>query len=205
VPYNDATFVKLPGLGGSVSWHQDGVTHWDNPEWDDQIHGFNFQVQLYECTARNALWVIPGSHKLGRIDIKARIAANNDDEQLPEAIPLLCAPGDATIVNRQVLHASFANTSADKRVSLTFGFHKRASVLGAHGALGQAEEEVYDEERIFRRSQLIQVAINARSAHHPEEQPFCYQPFLGREADYAFDRACFDRVVRDYNLLDLSI
>ena len=28
VPYNDAIFVKLPGLGGSVSWHQDGVTHW---------------------------------------------------------------------------------------------------------------------------------------------------------------------------------
>ena len=26
VPYNDAIFVKQPGLGGSVSWHQDGVT-----------------------------------------------------------------------------------------------------------------------------------------------------------------------------------
>ena len=25
VPYNDAIFVKQPGLGGSVSWHQDGV------------------------------------------------------------------------------------------------------------------------------------------------------------------------------------
>ena len=24
---NDAIFVKQPGLGGSVSWHQDGVTH----------------------------------------------------------------------------------------------------------------------------------------------------------------------------------
>lgn len=205
IPYNDATFVKLPGLGGSVSWHQDGVTHWDNPLWDDQIHGFNFQVQLYECTARNALWVVPGSHKLGRIDIKARIAANNDDEQLPEAIPLLCSPGDATIVNRQVLHASFANTSPDKRVSLTFGFHKRSSVLGAHGALGQATEEVYDEARIFQRSRLIQVAINARSARLPEETPFSYRPFAGKEAEYRFDRACFENIVRDYNLLDLSI
>ena len=51
VPYNDATFVKQPGLGGSVSWHQDGVTHWDNPEWDSGIHGFNFQVQLYDTSA----------------------------------------------------------------------------------------------------------------------------------------------------------
>ena len=34
VPYNDAIFVKQPGLGASVSWHQDGVTHWDSPNWD---------------------------------------------------------------------------------------------------------------------------------------------------------------------------
>ena len=66
VPYNDAIFVKLPGLGGSVSWHQDGVTHWDNPNWHSEIHGFNFQVQLYPYTARNSLWVVPGSHKLGK-------------------------------------------------------------------------------------------------------------------------------------------
>ena len=35
VPYNDAIFVKQPGLGGSVAWHQDGVTHWDSPDWDE--------------------------------------------------------------------------------------------------------------------------------------------------------------------------
>ena len=46
VPFNDAIFVKQPGLGGSVSWHQDGVTHWESPDWDPGIHGFNFQVQL---------------------------------------------------------------------------------------------------------------------------------------------------------------
>ena len=47
VPFNDAIFVKQPGLGGSVAWHQDGVTHWNAPDWDEGIHGFNFQVQLY--------------------------------------------------------------------------------------------------------------------------------------------------------------
>ena len=45
VPYNDAIFVKQPGLGASVAWHQDGLTHWDAPDWDPDIHGFNFQVQ----------------------------------------------------------------------------------------------------------------------------------------------------------------
>ena len=65
VPYNDAIFVKQPGVGGSVSWHQDGVTHWDSPNWDEGIHGFNFQVQLYPTTPANCLWVVPASHKLG--------------------------------------------------------------------------------------------------------------------------------------------
>ncbi|MGA1736772.1 MAG: phytanoyl-CoA dioxygenase family protein, partial [Pseudomonadales bacterium] len=51
VPYNDAIFIKQPGQGGAVSWHQDGVTHWDNPAWDPGIHGFNFQVQLYDTSA----------------------------------------------------------------------------------------------------------------------------------------------------------
>ena len=26
---------KQPGLGGSVAWHQDGVTHWDSVDWDE--------------------------------------------------------------------------------------------------------------------------------------------------------------------------
>ena len=80
-PYNDAIFVKQPGLGGSVSWHQDGVTHWDSPEWDEGIHGFNFQVQLYDTSAMSCLWVAPGSHKAGKIDIEKLI----EDERVRAA------------------------------------------------------------------------------------------------------------------------
>ena len=83
VPYNDAIFVKLPGLGGSVSWHQDGVTHWDSPQWDQGIHGFNFQVQLYDTSARSCLWVVPGTHKDGKLDIKKLVAQNQGSEFLP--------------------------------------------------------------------------------------------------------------------------
>ena len=97
VPYNDSIFVKKPGVGGSVSWHQDGATHWDHPEWHPGIHGFNFQVQLYPTTPANALWIIPGSHAQGRVDIKARVAANKNGERLPDAIPLVTNAGDVTI------------------------------------------------------------------------------------------------------------
>ena len=122
VPFNDAVFVKQPGLGGSVAWHQDGVTHWDSPNWDPGIHGFNFQIQLYPSTPANCLWVVPGTHKTGRADIKAMVAANNGSDRLPVAIPLTCSAGDVTIVNRQLLHCSFANTSPDLRVSMTYRF-----------------------------------------------------------------------------------
>ena len=205
VPYNDATFIKLPGLGGSVSWHQDGVTHWGSPVWDEGIHGFNFQVQLYACTARNCLWVLPGTHRLGRVDIKALVADNGGSDQLPGAVPLVCNPGDVTIANRQVLHASFANTSPDLRVSLTFGFHRRSSVLGARGSLSQSAAEVYDEQRIFERSSVIQVAIDARAQHFSAERPFAYRPFKGLENGFRFDEATYERVVRDYTLKDLAI
>ena len=204
VPYNDATFVKQKGLGGSVSWHQDGVTHWNSPDWDEGIHGFNFQVQLYACTAANCLWVVPGTHKLGKIDIKHRVAQNGS-ERLEDAVPLLCAPGDATVVNRQMLHGSFANTSPDTRISMTFGFHRRRSVLGASGALSQSGGEVYDEQRIFDRSSVIQVAIDARAQQHPDEAPFAYQPFVGLEDEFRYNAETANTVIRDYNLKDLAI
>ncbi|MFP6772307.1 MAG: phytanoyl-CoA dioxygenase family protein [Alphaproteobacteria bacterium] len=205
VPFNDAIFVKQPGLGGAVAWHQDGVTHWQSPDWDPGIHGFNFQVQLYPSTPANGLWVVPGTHKLGRIDIKQRIADNGGDERLPDAIPLICAPGDVTIVNRQTLHGSFANTSADLRVSLTFGFHRRASVLGQGGALSVERGDVYDEQRIFERAAVIAVAIDARAQQFRDETPYHYQPFAGLEDDYRWNDETFERVIRDYSSKDLAI
>jgi hypothetical protein len=210
VPYNDAIFVKQPGVGGSVAWHQDGVTHWDSPDWDPGIHGFNFQAQLYPTTAANALWVVPGTHRTGRADIRALVAANGGSDRLPDAVPLLCQAGDVTIANRQIVHGSFANTSPDIRVSITFGFHRRASVLGVRGllnlrALGTPPSEPYDEQRVFDRSAVIQVAVDARHQHFPDEEPYRYQPFAGLEDDFRFGEETFERVIRDYNTRDLAI
>ncbi len=206
VPFNDAIFVKQPGLGGSVAWHQDGVTHWNAPNWDEGIHGFNFQVQIYPTTVGNCLWVIPGSHKLGKADIKRMVEANGGSEQLPGAVPLVCEAGDVTIVNRQAVHGSFANSSPDIRISLTFGFHRRSSVLGQKAALSLTETNaVYDEGRIFERAAVIQVAIDARHQAFPDQPVFAYQPFAGLEAQFRFTPETFERVIRDYNTKDLSI
>ena len=176
------------------------------PDWDEGVHGFNYQVQLYPTTAANALWVMPGTHKQGRVDIRRMVEANGGSDRLPGAIPLICAAGDVTIVNRQTLHASFANTSPDKRISITFGFHRRKSVLGARAALSMARDGLtYDAQRIDDRASVIALAIDARRQHFPNEKPYVYQPFAGREKLFAYDEQTIGKVIRDYNLNDLAI
>ena len=203
VPFNEALFIKEPGRGASVAWHQDGVTHWDSPDWDEGSHGFNFMAQLYGSTPANGVWIVPGTHRQGKADI-ASMVAEAGSERLPDGVPIVCKPGDVAMTNRQVLHGSFANTSPDWRVTVNFGFHRRRSVLGVAGGGLHNAPAVYDEERIRTRSRLIGYAIDARHQRFPEEIPFVYQPFAASGEHHAWD-AQAKAGLRDYNLLDLSI
>ena len=203
VPFNEALFIKAPGLGASVAWHQDGTTHWGAPDWDEGTHGFNFMGQLYGSTAANGVWVVPGSHKLGKIDIK-RWAAEAGTERLPEAVPIIAKPGDVAITNRQALHGSFANTSTDWRVTVNMGFHRRRSVLGVEGGGVHNTRGVYDEARIAERAKMIGYGIDARRQRFPDETPFVYRPHAEAKLSYAWTEAS-KATVKDYNLLDLSI
>ena len=202
-PFNEALFIKQPGLGASVAWHQDGVTHWHSPHFDQGTHGFNFMGQLYGCTAANGVWVVPGTHKLGKLDIKA-MAERAGCDRLPDAVPMIAAPGDVIICNRQAVHGSFANTSARPRVTLNFGFHRRASVLGVTAGGVHNARATYDEECIRERARVIGYAIDARRQRFPHETSYVYQPFIGRENDYRWNDAA-RAGLKDYNLLDLSI
>jgi len=203
VPFNEALFIKAPGLGASVAWHQDGVTHWQSADWDEGTHGFNFMGQLYGCTAANGVWVVPGSHKQGKIDIVQKVAAAGS-ERLPDAVPILCQPGDVAITNRQTLHGSFANTSRDWRVTVNMGFHRRRSVLGVEAGGVHNARAVYDEARIAQRARVIGYAIAARRQRFPCEQPFVYRPHAAAGRSFAWDAAA-KADMHDYNLLDLSI
>ena len=202
-PFNEALWIKEPGKGASVAWHQDGTTHWNSPDWDEGIHGFNFMAQLYGCTAANGVWVVPGSHKRGRVDIKT-LAAEAGTDRLPDAVPILCAPGDVAMTNRQALHGSFANTSPNWRVTVNFGFHRRKSVLGVQAGGIHNAVATYDAERIRERARLIGYAIDARRRRFPDEVPFVYQPHRAEGLSYRWDGAA-KAAIKDYNLLDLSI
>lgn len=200
-PFHESIFFKDPGLGAAVSWHQDGDTHWDNPDFHEDIHGFNFMLQVYGSTAVNGVWVIPGTHKDGKIDIKGMVAEQGS-ERLAGAVPMVCKPGDVVMCNRQIVHGSFANTGFETRVTVNFGFHRRASVLNVMGAGMHSKAVVYTDELIRNRSLPLGYAIAARQQKYPNELPFKYEPLA--EQKFVFDEASREKII-DYNLQDLSI
>ena len=200
-PFHEALWVKQARLGGSVAWHQDGFTHWGKPDLDEGSHGFSFMVQLYGCNAANGLWVVPGSHR-AKADIKAMVAAAGSD-RLPDAVPLVCGPGDVAMCNRQALHCSFANTSDDVRVTFNFGFHRRKFILGV--TAGDAKNPVvFDDARVRSRSRLIMYAIDARRQRFPNETPYRYAPLEGDRDRYRWTPEAKTEI-KDYNLQDLFI
>lgn len=203
-PFTDSIWVKEPNLGTSVAWHQDGTTLWQHPNWHEDIHGFNFMTQLYDTTAENALWVVPGTHKLGKADIKARVAEAGTD-RLPNAIPMVCNAGDVAICNRQVLHGSFANTSNQRRISIVHGFHQRASVLDATTSFGGKREVRYDEERVHRSTRLIALAVDARRQYYTNEKPFSYKPLIDELEENRFNESTRETLLKNYNQYSLGL
>lgn len=184
-PFTEGLFYKPAGLGISTAWHQDPSNAWDEewskPGFDVGACGFSFHVALSACTAENALWVLPGSHFQGRVDVKALAARNGGSDRLPGAVPVICKPGDVYIQNRLPLHGAFPNVSPEPRITLQLGFNRRSSVLGVRTKGYGGRLKVYDEQFIEERSRMIPLAIDARRRRYPLETPYAYQPFAGRE------------------------
>lgn len=204
VPYNEVTFVKEPGLGPSVAWHRDGTTHWKAPDWDMGAHGFNFMTQLYPSTAGNAVWVLPGSHRLNRVDIR-KLVAESDSDRIEGAVPLLCNPGDTIVNNRQIVHGSFANSAPDRRITLNAGFFPRKRVLGVTAKRLHGAVETYTLERIDQRCRILQLAIDARRQRFPHETPYVYRPLAGREDEARWNETTRRTLLKNYNQLDMFI
>ena len=203
-PFTETVLIKRAGLGPSVAWHQDGTTHWADPEWDEDAHGFNFMAQLYGSTAANGVWVVPGSHAVGQVDIAAAVGPGNEPECLSGAVPMVCDAGDVVLSNRQLLHGSFANTSPDERATFIFGFLPRRSVLGVRRQIGDAEV-VYDEQRINERARVIALAIDARHQHYPDEPCYSYKPLAAASAEHRWNKTARESILNDYNVKDLVI
>ena len=202
-PFNETLFIKEPGIGAAVSWHQDGSTHWDSEDFDEGIHGFNFMAQVYGSTAVNGVWVLPGSHKLGKVDIR-KLVEESGSERISNTVPLICDAGDVAMCNRQLVHGSFANTGFEPRITVNMGFHRRNSVLGVIGAGTHNDVQMFDAELIAKRSEVIGFGIDARRQRFPDEESFQYQPFVEQGLVYEWNEEA-KASLHDYNALDLSI
>jgi hypothetical protein len=202
VPFNEAVIVKKPGQGASFAWHQDGMTHWQHPDWDAGTHGFNFMVQLYGSTAANGLWFVPGSHRTGKVDLKAMIGRTG--QLLPDAVPLICKPGDVAISNRQIIHGSFPNMSGELRVTLNMGFHRRSAVENVSTHSMHGEPQTYDDAWISERAALIGYGISARRQRFPDETPFVYRPLADAGERHEWNEAA-RAAIREYHRLDILI
>jgi ectoine hydroxylase-related dioxygenase (phytanoyl-CoA dioxygenase family) len=148
------------------------------------------------------VWFVPGSHRRGKLDIHDVVSAAGGN-LLPDAVPLVCNPGDVAISNRQILHGSFANTSSDLRVSLNFGFHRRSAIIGVKGK-GLQAETAYDAEFVRKRSEMIGYAIDARRQYYPSQAHYVYQPHAQSGEAYQWSEAARPGI-EAYYTRDLNI
>ena len=207
-PFNEGLWMKEPGLGASVAWHQDGWTHWDSPDHDEGSHGFNFMGQLYGCTPANGLWVVPrlapdgprsghqgqgggGGDRAAAGRRAAGVQAGRRRHNEP--------PGRPRLVRQPQ-----RGLAGDGEHGLP-----SSTALGPGGdgrGCAQRAAAVYDAERIARRARLVGYAIDARRQRFPDETPFAYAP-RGVESGqvWRWDEAARAEIKDSSNLLDLGI
>jgi ectoine hydroxylase-related dioxygenase (phytanoyl-CoA dioxygenase family) len=132
-------FDKTPEANWKVPWHQDvtiavkerretaGYTPWSMKEGVVHVQPptevleniLTVRVHLDRCSARNgALRVIPGSHRLGRLD-QNKVGAAVDESR---SICCSANAGDALIMRPLLLHASSASAEPTHRRVLHFDY-----------------------------------------------------------------------------------
>jgi len=123
--------MKDARVGGAWAWHQDyGYWYQNGVLFPDLVSVF---IALDPCTPANGcLQVIPGSHRLGRIDhVLTGEQAGADPERVErvlERLPLVhveMRPGDALFFHPNLLHRSDRNTSPEPRWSMICCYNAR--------------------------------------------------------------------------------
>lgn len=129
--YHHKMMIKEPKIGGAWEWHQD-YGYWYNngclfPDMGSCL------IAISPATRENGcLQVIPGSHKMGRIDhVTVGDQFQTDPERVAAALErserVYCEldPGDAIFFHSNLLHRSDANISDDPRLSIICCYNTR--------------------------------------------------------------------------------
>ena len=151
VPFAESIVIKVPHCGAAFDWHQDGSFKTGmQPE-----RGVNFGIYLYPSTVENGcLQVIPESHQWGQVDLKSMVETHGST--LPDSIPVPVNAGDVIVHNRNLVHGSFTNHSADLRLTVYFGYHHRQTVTG-----------VFTSDHVCQREKVVALAIQRWTEFEP--------------------------------------
>lgn len=121
-------FIKEPGDGRIVTWHQD-LTYWGFGETSDQVTAW---IALTPSTVENGcMRFVAGSHRRHFVPHRKfpseknmlsqgqEIAVEVDDE---EATDIVLEPGQLSLHHGMLFHSSGPNTSADRRIGVAIRY-----------------------------------------------------------------------------------
>ena len=129
--YHHKIMIKEPRVGGAWEWHQDyGYWYQNGCLFPDMA---SCLIAISPSNRENGcLQIIPGSHRMGRIDHVTVGDQFQTDPVRIEAIRQRCqvdycemGPGDALFFHSNLLHRSDANQSGDIRLSLICCYNTR--------------------------------------------------------------------------------
>ena len=202
-PFNEALFIKEPGRGASVAWHQDGTTHWDSPRMGPgrarlQFHG-------------PALWLHGSQRRLGRAGLaqarqdrhrfaggqgRQRAAARRRADDRPAGRRRHHQPPGAARLLRQ----------HQPRLAGHGEFRLPSPQVGA----GRAGRRRAQRGRRLRRRTHSRTGTADRLRHRRPPATFSRREVIRLQAacrggaSYRWDDKA-KAEIKDYNLLDLSI
>ena len=128
--YHSKMVLKDAKVGGAWAWHQDyGYWYQNGLLFPDLL---SVMIAVDKATKENGcLQVIPGSHKMGRINhILSGDQAGADMERVQELLKIrdkdYCEmdPGDALFFHSNVLHSSDPNNSENSRWTMICAYNK---------------------------------------------------------------------------------
>ncbi len=120
-------FIKEPGDGTIVSWHQD-ITYWGMGETDEEVTAW---LALSDVSVEaGCMRFIPGSHKGGIVDHADTFADSNllsrgqeiADVDEDAAVPGPLKPGEMSLHHGRCFHASAPNNSGDRRIGVAIRY-----------------------------------------------------------------------------------
>jgi len=114
---------KQPGIGGEVTWHQDGTYLLTEPQ---SVTGFWFALEDADLS-NGCLWVLPGEHHKGLRQRFRRVGGMLQIEDLGAAepfdlrrkVPLEVRQGTLVVLHGRLLHYSEVNRSSWSRHTYT--------------------------------------------------------------------------------------